>query len=103
MLPIYAAMQFYAARQKEETRRVFRQAHQQPEEIQRQIAEIFALVLEGAESNTLLGTPKSQESLARPSREVDEQITAGEVEVKIGASRPAVLAETHQMTLYRRR
>lgn len=64
----------------DELRQVIEQAQQQPEEVQRHIAELIALALEEREWDALVSTPESQRFLAELSREIDEQIAAGEVE-----------------------
>lgn len=63
----------------DELRQAIEQAQQQPEEVQRQIAELIALALEEREWDALVSTPESQQFLAELSREIDEQIAAGEI------------------------
>lgn len=61
----------------EELRQVFEQAQQQPEDVQRHIAEMIALALEEAEWDTLVSTPESQEFLAELAREAREETATG--------------------------
>lgn len=64
----------------EELRRAIEHAGQQPEEVQRRIAELIELQLEEQEWGALTSTPESQAFLAQLSRKIDEQEAAGEVE-----------------------
>ena len=64
----------------EELRQAIAQVEQQPEDMQRRIAEVITLALEEQEWDALTNTPESQTYLARLSREIDEQEAAGEVE-----------------------
>lgn len=64
----------------EEPRRVFEQVQQQPEEVQRHIAELVALELEGREWDALVGSPRGQETLERLAAEAREEIARGDVE-----------------------
>jgi hypothetical protein len=64
----------------EELRRAIEHAQQQPEDIQRRIAELIELQLEEQEWDALTSSAASQAYLARLSREIDEQEVAGEVE-----------------------
>jgi hypothetical protein len=64
----------------EELRRAFEQAQRQPEEVQRHIAELVALELEGREWDALVGSPEGQETLERLAAEAREEIARGDVE-----------------------
>src|SRR5690348_9143525 len=64
----------------EELRQAIAQAEQQPEDMQRHIAEVITLALEEQEWDALTSTPESQTYLAQLSREIDEQEVSGEVE-----------------------
>lgn len=64
----------------EELRQAIAQVEQQPEEMQRRIAEVITLALEEREWDALTSTTESQAYLAQLSREIDEQEAAGEVE-----------------------
>lgn len=64
----------------DELRHAVAQAEQQPEEMQRRIADLITLALEEQEWDALTSTPESQAYLAQLSREIEEQEVAGEVE-----------------------
>lgn len=64
----------------DELRHAIAQAEQQPEDMQRRIAELITQALEEQEWDSLTSTPESQAFLAQLSREIDEQEAAGEVE-----------------------
>lgn len=64
----------------DELRDAIAQAEQQPEDMQRRIAELITLALEEQEWDALTSTPESQAFLAQLSREIDQQEAAGEVE-----------------------
>ncbi|HLJ80886.1 MAG TPA: hypothetical protein VKT52_05320 [Ktedonobacterales bacterium] len=61
----------------EELRQVFEQAQQQPEDVQRHIAEMIALALEEAEWDALVSTPESQRFLAKLAQEARAEAAAG--------------------------
>lgn len=61
----------------EELRQAFERAQQQPEDVQRYIAEMVALALEEREWDALVQTPESQRFLAELSAEVDREIADG--------------------------
>ncbi len=61
----------------EELRQAFERAQQQPEDVQRHIAEIVVLELEQRDWDALVQTPESQRFLAELSAEVDREIAAG--------------------------
>jgi hypothetical protein len=61
----------------EELRQVFERAQQEPEEVQRHIAEIVAIELEQREWEALVQTPESRQFLAELSAEVDREIAEG--------------------------
>jgi hypothetical protein len=52
----------------------------QPDDVQRQIAELIESRLEEQEWDAIVSTPESQAFLARLSGEIDEQEAAGDVE-----------------------
>lgn len=64
----------------DELRRVFEQAQQQPEDVQRRIAELVALELEGREWDALVSSPQGQETLERLAAEAREEIARGDVD-----------------------
>lgn len=64
----------------EELRQVAELAQQQPEDVQRRIAEVIALELEQREWDALVSTPESQRLLARLAAEARADIARGEVE-----------------------
>ena len=64
----------------DELRHAVAQAEQQPEGMQRRIAELITLALEEQEWDALTSTPESQAYLAQLSREIEEQEAADEVE-----------------------
>lgn len=64
----------------DELRHAIAQAEQQPEDMQRRIAELITLALEEQEWDALTSTPESQAYLAQLSSEIDEQEAKGEVE-----------------------
>lgn len=61
----------------DELRQAIEQAQQQPEEVQRQIAELIALALEEREWDALVSTPESQRFLAELAEEARAEIAAG--------------------------
>ena len=63
----------------EELRRVFEQVQQLPEDVQRKIAELAALELEGREWDALVVSPQGQETLERLAAEAREEIARGDV------------------------
>lgn len=64
----------------EELRQVFELAQQQPEDVQRRIAELIALEQEQREWDALVSTRESQQLLARLAAEAREDVARGEVE-----------------------
>lgn len=62
----------------EELRQVFAQVQQQPEDVQRRIAEMIALELEEREWDAFVGAPESQRFLAELTAEAQAEIAAGE-------------------------
>ncbi len=64
----------------EELREILQQVEQQPEDVQRHIVELIKLALEEQEWDALVSTPESQTFLTQLSKEIGEQIAAGEVE-----------------------
>jgi hypothetical protein len=64
----------------EELREIVQQVEQQPEDVQRHIVEFIKLALEEQEWDALVSIPESQTFLTRLSKEIDEQIAAGEFE-----------------------
>ncbi len=64
----------------EELRRVFEQVQQQPEDVQRHIAELVALELEEHEWDALVGSPQGQDALERLAAEARQEIARGDVE-----------------------
>ncbi len=64
----------------EELRQVVELAQQQPEDVQRRIAEVIALELEQREWDALVSTPESQRLLARLAAETRADFARGEVE-----------------------
>ena len=64
----------------DELRRVFELAQQQPEDVQRHIAELVAQELEEREWDAAVGSPQGQETLERLAAEARAEIARGEVE-----------------------
>jgi len=61
----------------DELREVFEQAQEQPEDVQRHIAEVVALALEEAEWDALVSTPESKRFLAQLAEEARAENAAG--------------------------
>jgi hypothetical protein len=64
----------------EELRQILELAQQQPEDVQRHLAELIALELEEREWDAIASTPASQQLLAKLAAEAREEIARGEVE-----------------------
>ncbi len=64
----------------EELRHIFDRVQQQPDAVQRHIAEVIALELEASEWNAIVGSEEGQQTLERPAAEARAEIARGDVE-----------------------
>jgi len=61
----------------DELRQVFEQVQEQPDDVQRHIAELVALALEEAEWDAIVSTPESKRFLAQLAEEAQAENAAG--------------------------